>query len=164
MDGLICIFKTEDGSLIQRIEGPDEVTFLEWHPKGYVLIAGGADGTLWMWKALKGEVMQVFAGHIGPVSCGHFSSDGKTILSGSEDNTFFLWNPKNGTPIFHLQTDKFHRGPVTCIDVHKNPDHPLVMTGSEDGTARIIHLHKAKTILNLKGHGAGVEAVGFSST
>ena len=39
---------------------------------------------------------QVFAGHEGEVSCGVFTTDGTTIVSGSSDGTVRVWAPKKG--------------------------------------------------------------------
>ena len=40
--------------------------------QGQVLLAGAADATVWMWEALTGTCLQVFAGHEGSVTCGQF--------------------------------------------------------------------------------------------
>lgn len=40
---------------------------------------------------------KVFAGHEGGVSCGMFSSDGKYVITGGEDGTVRVWNPKKGS-------------------------------------------------------------------
>jgi WD40 repeat protein len=48
-----------------------------------VLIAGSKDCTIWMWLANTGHCVHVLTGHEGPVTCGLFTSDGKTIVSGT---------------------------------------------------------------------------------
>ena len=44
-----------------------------------------------------GECMRVFAGHDGPITCGLFTSDGHTVVTGSADGTVRVWAPKKGT-------------------------------------------------------------------
>jgi WD40 repeat protein len=40
------------------LEGPSEdMTFLEWHPKGNVLITGGKDKMVWMFNGLNGQYL-----------------------------------------------------------------------------------------------------------
>ena len=68
-----------------------------------------------------------------------FSPDGKTVLTGGEDNTARLWNAADGTPIGQpLQ----HQDIVRAVAF--SPDGKTVLTGSEDETARLWH---APTIL-----------------
>lgn len=49
-----------------------------------------------MWNGINGDVISVFAGHEGPITCGGFTLDGKLVLSGSDDRTFRIWKPKSG--------------------------------------------------------------------
>jgi len=52
------------------------IQWIDWHPRGYVLLAGGADGTIWMWTIPTGKCMQVFTGHVESVTTGQFTPDG----------------------------------------------------------------------------------------
>jgi len=51
-----------------------------------------------MWAA-NGQVMQVFSGHTAPVTCGGFTPDGKAVITGSEDSTIIIWDPKTGAAV-----------------------------------------------------------------
>lgn len=35
---------------LTNLDGPDEVTWLSWHPKGLVLAAGSNSGAVWLWS------------------------------------------------------------------------------------------------------------------
>ncbi len=62
MDASVRVWNTTDGSLVRALEGPgDGVEWLQWHPKGDVLLAGCEDFTMWMWLAQTGHCMQVSA-------------------------------------------------------------------------------------------------------
>lgn len=63
-DGMVRIWDVQNGSLLQVLEGPDDVEWAQWHSKGNAIIAGSKDGTVWMWLAHNGQCMQVFAGKI----------------------------------------------------------------------------------------------------
>jgi ribosome assembly protein SQT1 len=76
---------------------------MTWHPKGAVLVAGGADSTVWMWQRAclppqpaasialtshsfwtaptvpSGNTMQVFAGHTDSVSAVAWTPDGALV-------------------------------------------------------------------------------------
>jgi WD40 repeat protein len=63
-----------------------------------------------------------------------FSPDGKTITSGSDDNTVKLWN-LNGQ---ELQTFKGHSS--TVISVVFSPDGKTITSGSSDSTVKLWNL------------------------
>ena len=123
-DGIIQVYSL-DGTLQQRLEGPEDIEWATWHSKGNAILAGSKDGTVWMWLAHNGQCMQVLAGHDGPVTAGVFSSDGKTICTGGEDSCVRLWAPKTGQ-CKHVFNNIHDEMPVTCISTHED----LLMTGN----------------------------------
>lgn len=111
MEGVVKVWSTENGSLVQTLEGPGgSVDWIKWHPKGDVILAGSEDFTLWMWLAQSGNCMQVFAGHQGPVTSGGFTLDGKVVVStgGEDDCSLRVWNPKTGECQFNINGHNFH--------------------------------------------------------
>ncbi|KAJ3338143.1 hypothetical protein HDU93_009943 [Gonapodya sp. JEL0774] len=165
MDGVVKVWSVQDGKLVQNLQGPSEITWIKWHPRGAVLLAGTSDATVWMWNAPTGSCMSVFSGgHTGPVSCGMFTPDGKTVVSGSEDGSFAVWDPKNGHLVRKLSGGdaRWHGDTITCVDV--KTDGTVAGTGSEDGTAKLLHLGNGKILGSFEGNTDSVEAVGFSPT
>lgn len=60
LDSTVRVWRVSDGHCLQTLEGPgDGVEWLQWHPKGDVLLAGSEDFTMWMWLAQSGQCMQV---------------------------------------------------------------------------------------------------------
>jgi ribosome assembly protein SQT1 len=176
LDGGLRVWNAATGQLVQALEGPEEdIHWISWHPKGNVILAGAADMLVWMWMATKGDCMQVFSGHSDGVTCGTFTPDGKGVVTGSVDGTVRVWNPKSGK-CRHVfgQTDnktEWHDrdvGGILCLAV--SDDNTTVLTGGEDGTARMVTIVKKKERYvdtlkhrregNMNGH--VVEAVGFS--
>lgn len=79
-------------TLIHTLEGPtNDIEWLRWHPKGYAIIAGSKDSTIWMWWALTGKVMNVFSGHGTSISCGIFAHGGKVIVTGKVSIIHFVY-------------------------------------------------------------------------
>lgn len=95
-DGTIRVWETTGGGLKTVLEGPEDIEWAEWHPKGNAIVAGSNDGTIWMWLVDTNQCLQVFSGHDGKVTCGMFSKDGKFVISGGEDGTIRVWMPKTG--------------------------------------------------------------------
>ncbi|TFK40374.1 WD40-repeat-containing domain protein [Crucibulum laeve] len=169
MDGKIRIWRRvgkenyRTWEFLTELQGPDEVMFLRWHPKGNVLLAGSNDSTLWLWQLPSGNTMQVFAGHTGAVNCGEFTPDGKRIISADADGTLIFWDPRSPSPIFKLTADdaRFNLDGVTSLAV--NTSSTLAVVGGAAGGVRVISLSKGEVVNALGGHteGESIEAVVF---
>ncbi|MCA2699705.1 MAG: WD40 repeat domain-containing protein [Microcystis sp. M179S2] len=99
-------------------------------------------------------------GHGSYVHSVNFSRDGKTLVSGSDDNTIILWNVETGQK---LHTLKGHNGPVYSVNF--SPDGKTLVSGSDDKTIKTIKIWNVETgkeIRTLKGHGGPVYSVNFS--
>ncbi|KAF8656238.1 hypothetical protein AX16_002674 [Volvariella volvacea WC 439] len=169
MDGKIRLWRRvgkvnyKTWEFLTELQGPNEVTFLRWHPKGPVLLSGSQDGTLWLFQLPSGNTMQVFAGHTGAVANGEFTPDGKRIISACEDGVLLFWDPRNPTPLFKLTPDdqRFNLDGITSLGV--NPSSTLAVVGGAAGGVRVISLSKGEIIAALGGHteGESIEAVTF---
>ncbi|KAG6877803.1 hypothetical protein C0993_003777 [Termitomyces sp. T159_Od127] len=169
MDGKIRIWRrvgTENyrnWEFVTELQGPDEVMFLRWHPKGGVLLAGSNDSTVWLWQLPSGNTMQVFAGHSGPVNCGEFTPDGRRIVTACADGTLIFWVPRSPTPVFKLtpQDGRFDLDGITSLKV--NPSSSLAVVGGAGGGVRVVSLNKGEVVATLGGHteGESIEAIEF---
>ncbi|KAJ1964311.1 60S ribosomal subunit assembly or modification protein [Dipsacomyces acuminosporus] len=162
MDGKINVYKTDSGSKCAVLDGPDEVQWIDWHPKGNVLLAGANDASLWMWSLPNGEFMNVFNGHSAPVTCGRFTNNGRNILSGSEDGTLIIWDPKSASIVrqFSGEDERFHKEGITSLAISK--DDQVILTGSMDATAKLVHAN-GNILGSLENAGESVETVGLCS-
>lgn len=107
-----------------------------------------------------GRCLAVMAGHSGAVTCGgFFGAGGKRCMSGSEDGTVRLWDPRSGAVAGVFQGPSFHDGPVFAL--RASNDTPLLLSGGADGTARLLHSDTMKQLHVLKGHEESVEDVAF---
>ena len=61
-----------------------------WDPEGRRVVAGGGDGSVTVWEAGSGKLLQKLPGHKGCVNDVRISPDGSMILSGSTDRTLLL--------------------------------------------------------------------------
>ncbi|KAJ3006951.1 hypothetical protein HKX48_009380 [Thoreauomyces humboldtii] len=164
MDGKVHVSSSVTGESVVVLEGPTEITWLDWHPRGNVVLAGTEDSTMWMWQVPSGNCMNVFSGHIEGVTCGEFSPDGKTIVSGSTDGSVLVWDPKSAATTLRLTGEdaRFHVAPVTALAIHH--DSQLLLTGAEDGTARLVHIGSGRILAAFDNHSESIEAVGFCAS
>ena len=107
--------------------------------------------------------MQVFAGHMGPVTCGDFTPDGKRIVTADAEGTLIYWDPRSPTPVFKLTPSdaRFALDGITSLAI--NPASTLAVVGGASGGVRVVSLSKGEVVGALAGHkeGESVEAVEF---
>lgn len=164
LDGQVIIWDASSGSLIRALEGPDEgIMWLQWHPRGPILIAGSEDFTCWMWNAEKNKSSQMFIGHSGAVTCGSFSPDGRIIVTGggAGDASLRVWNPQSAECTAVISGHSFHQAGVTCLAVN---DSKVAISGGEEGTLCLSNIDNGRVLGALQGHDDSVEAVAFSPT
>ena len=96
-------------------------------------------------------------GHYSFVNSVNFSPDGKTLVSGSADNTIKLWNVETGQEI---RTLKGHDELVRSVNF--SPDGKTLVSGSDDKTIKLWNVETGQEIRTLKGHDNWVNSVNFS--
>ena len=162
-DGSIVLYSTTDGSLVHVFEGPTDVEWVRFHPRGgTVLLVGSiADGTIWMYHTPSKQCLQVFVGHEGGVTDGTFTPDGKAMVSCGQDGTVRVWAPKKGVckHVFRLMEASGGSGGgeegggggggLTCLAVGGGQDGQLAICGGEDGNAYVVHVAGKKVVATL---------------
>jgi len=96
-------------------------------------------------------------GHEDKVTSVAFSPDGKTVLSGSDDNTLKLWEVATGREI---RTLTGHGNDVNSVAF--SPDGKTVLSGSIDKTLKLWEVATGREIRTLTGHEDKVTSVAFS--
>ncbi|MGH7998575.1 MAG: protein kinase domain-containing protein [Brasilonema sp.] len=96
-------------------------------------------------------------GHSSDVNSVAFSVDGKTLASGSDDNTIKIWSV---TSQQEIRTLKGHTRWVWTVAF--SGDGKTLASGSADKTIRLWNLETGQEIGILKGHAAGVSSIAFS--
>ena len=167
-DGNLALYDAGTGQLVQLLDGPTDVEFVDFHPKGGTVVLAGSisDGTVWMYHTPTMKCLQVFVGHEGGdgqgggeggggVSAGTFTPDGKFALSAGMDGTLRIWAPRTGLcrHTFRLAAESGAgdaRAGLTCLQVDGGADRQLAVAGSEDGLAYIVHLAGKKIAATLR--------------
>ncbi|HEY9621736.1 MAG TPA: TIR domain-containing protein [Crinalium sp.] len=98
------------------------------------------------------------SGHQFSVSSVSFSPDGKTLASGSWDNSIKLWNVETGELI---RTLPGHQSSVRSVSF--SPDGKTLASGSGDKTIKLWNVETGELIRTLMGHQSSVRSMSLSS-
>jgi WD40 repeat protein len=128
---------------LDKHSGP--VNSVAFHPTLPLLATGSDDKTVKLWWISVDDssvkYMATLKGHTGPVLCVAFHNSGLFLATGSGDNTAKLWRLTRRRPTSSrmtaicVNTLVGHRGAVNSVAFH--PTAPLVVTGSDDNTAKL---------------------------
>ena len=182
----ILLYDPDTGAKLHSFEGPTDVEWVAFHPKGgtVLLVGSAADNTVWMFHIPQKRCLQVFVGHEAAVTAGDFTPDGRWALSTSADGSLRVWAPRTGACKhvfrFHNNVGDEPAG-LTCMAINGGSDGQLVVVGAEDGQAHVCHIGTKKVVASVrhsevpretqameedeeeeKGMAISIEAVGFA--
>lgn len=144
----------------------DSVAF---SPDGKLLVsAGGSEfkparnnnatsGQVKLWDITAGKELDEFVGHTNRVFSAVFSPDGKTLATGSADQTVRLWDPTTHKQRVILAG---HANAVWAVTF--SPDSKTVASASADRTVKLWDADTGKERVTFRGHEDEVRAVAFS--
>ena len=130
------------------------VTAIAFNPGGKTFVTGSADGMAHLWETNSGLPYGLPMYHVGPLMSIAFSPDGKFIATGcaiieidgetkrrhAAGGTAYVWHA-NGKPTGSHPT---HPSAVWAVAI--SADNRLLLTGCEDGAARLFRIASGEMI------------------
>lgn len=130
-NGTIWLGSRGHQSLKRLCASNETITSAAISPDGQSVAVGTTQGVLLIYGASTGEIQMTIAAHPGPVQCITYSTDGKTLVSGSEDRLVKLWDPIAGAERGSLATGS---GTVMLAFA---PDSTALAAGGQNGVITI---------------------------
>ena len=130
---------------------------IAYSPNGTLLAVASSIG-IWIHDAQTGQEIDLLTGHTASVRSVAFSPDGRTLASGSEDNTICIMDMQTRTL---RKTLRGHTGRVS--DVAFSADGKVLASGSYDSTLRLWNMETDTLLKTLTGHTDRVLSVRFSA-
>ncbi|XP_045111303.1 angio-associated migratory cell protein-like [Portunus trituberculatus] len=143
--GYIQVWEVASSNKVWEFE-VGELGWLNWHHASHVLLAGTADGEMWMWLVPHGNT-RTFPSYGSPSLCGAFLHDGKRAVAGYEDGSVRVFDLKSGQMLHQLTDDSEDVSPVINMTVQK--DDSLVILGATNGKAKLFNTNNGKLVGNL---------------
>ena len=112
---------------------------------------------VWLYDTETYQEIALLAGHASAVLSLAFSPDGKTLASGSHEDTVLLWDVATGK---RKRTLTGHTSPIFSLAF--SPDGKTLASGSIDRTIRLWDAATGEHKQTLAGHKYGIESLAFS--
>ncbi len=133
-DTVVRVWDTQSGQLLYALTGHEDIVRSLAFSREGLLASGSRDETIRLWDGATGQFLRAFETHSnvadGPrsgVTSLDFSPDGKTLISGHENNAVNLWDVNTGKV---KRTLLGHSGAI--IAVAFSPDGQAVATAGKD--------------------------------
>lgn len=131
-DQCVTKWKLPSKELVFRFKAHDKsVWHVELSSDGNRILTASEDGTIAIWNAKTGDLIQRHRGGT-QVTCAKFHSDGERIIYSTHDKEIVVWNPSSDTI---LQKYVGHVGEVYDFAIH--PRDQKIISASTDRTVRI---------------------------
>uniref|UniRef100_A0A0D6R802 Uncharacterized protein n=1 Tax=Araucaria cunninghamii TaxID=56994 RepID=A0A0D6R802_ARACU len=133
---------------------------MKFNPTGNVIASGSHDKDIFLWN-VHGDCknFMVLKGHKNAILDLHWTTDGSQIISASPDKTLRAWDAETGMQVKKMAE---HSSFVnSCCPSRRGP--PLVVSGSDDGTAKLWDLRHRGAIQTFPDR-FQTTAVGFSDS
>jgi WD40 repeat protein/serine/threonine protein kinase len=152
VDATVRVCDASSGQEILILKGhAGDVTSVAFSSNGKQILSASADRTARVWDAERGQKLFTLNGQAGPVRGLAFNSDGTRVVASNG-----VWDAETRQKLFSLE------GAGHVLGVSFSPDGKHIVTGSQDGMARVWDAGTGELVFTLKTDRGPVLGVAFS--
>lgn len=141
--GAVELRRPEPAATVRLDGHRGNVNALLFSPDARTLFAAGGDagvaGEVRQWSVADGKLVRVLKGHADAIYAAALAPDGKTLATGSYDQTIQLWDVESGTA---LRTLSGHNGAVFGLAFR--PDGKILASASADRTVKLWNVESGR--------------------
>lgn len=136
LDGTVRVLDTEALNEHWTLHAHERgAASVQWHPRKSVLLSGGRDGHLRLWRAEAGfPALHALPAHRASIYAITFSHDGRLCATAGPDSTVMLWDAMSFDPVLRMKRHgRGHSHSVNCLLWTGDG---TLLSGSDDRTIR----------------------------
>lgn len=146
MAGELRVFKAEKNYKKVWEFSMGDMSWMKWHNKANVLLAGSEEGEIYIWRIPSGDC-KVLRGSGEKCEVAKFTFDEKRLAAGYGDGSFKLWDIKNQQVLQNIppdtsskneEEDEEEEQPPAITTIDTDNENQVIVTGSVDGKAKLI--------------------------
>lgn len=130
--GMLTVYSIKNLALISRLKTHDSICRSVDINTENLVVSGGSDNFVRMWKFEKIESPEVPRGHRSSVVGLAFSPDDSKIVSGGGDGSLIVWNTQTGEQIGFIKAHK-----KSVMGVAWSPDGRYIASASTDSSVKL---------------------------
>jgi len=169
------IWKIEEGGRITNVDdfawSSGGLTSAAFSPDGGHIVVTTTDGKALLWDVTNNSQNIFYRGTISAAGSAKFSRDGKLIVTSSEQNGIRVWDAET---VLRGAAEGAEQEPINSFrdtegrhikgarSAEFSFDGNRVLTGSDDGTARLWDVQSGLEVMSFKGHTGVVLSAHFS--
>jgi WD40 repeat protein len=127
-------------------------------PDGQSLAVAGENGTLVLFNAYNGQLLQRLKGHTDHVWATVFGPKNQWLASAGDDKQIIFWSLPAGEKLKEWQTE----GEIWALAV--NPEGTILASGGKNKTITLWNIQTGQTVRTLKGHQQEISSLAFDAT